>query len=76
MHGAQIDSLCRDAFSESYGKELASDHTSYSLVIPMWNTLKLNDASETLRHVLRLAFCPTRSFGTTAYHEASSKSLI
>jgi hypothetical protein len=59
--------------SENYGDEFASEYTSYSLVIPMRNTLELNDALETLRWVLCLAFGPEESFGTTDYHEARRK---
>ena len=73
MRGDQIDKLCRDWLSENYGEELASEHTYYSLVISMWNTLELSDALETLRYVLCLAFGPTGSFGITDYHEARRK---
>ena len=73
MSGGQIDKLCWDWLSGNYEEEVASEYTSYSLVIPMWNTLELNDALETLRYVLCLAFGPTGSFGTTDYHEARRK---
>jgi len=73
MRGGEVDKLCRDWLSENYGEELASEYTSYSLVIPMWNTLELNDALETLRRVLCLALSSEESFGTADYHEARRK---
>ena len=73
MSGGQIDKLCRDWLSENYREKLASEYKSYSLVIPMWNTLELNHALETLRWVLCLAFGSEESFGTTDYHEARRK---
>ena len=73
MGGGQIDKLCRDWLRENYGEAIASEYTTYSLVIPIWNTLELNDALETLRWVLCLAFGSEESFGTTDYHEAREK---
>ena len=73
MSGGQIDKLCRDWLRENYREKLASEYTSYSLVIPMWNTLELNDALETLRQLLCLAFGSEESFGTTDYHETRRK---
>ena len=73
MRGGEVDKLCRDWLSQNYREELASEYKSYSPVIPMWNTLELNDALETLRQVLCLAFGSEESFGTTDYHEARRK---
>lgn len=42
-------------------------------MIPMWNTLNLNEALETLREVLYLAFGPDESFGSTDYDQARRK---
>ena len=73
MSGGQIDKLCRGWLSGNYREELASEYKSYSLVIPMWNTLELNDALEILRQVLCLTFGSEEPFGTTDYHEARRK---
>ena len=73
MCGSEIDKLCRDWLSKNYGEEIASEYTSYSLVIPAWNTPDLNHALETLRQVLCLAFDPEESFGMTDYYEARRK---
>lgn len=73
MSGSQIDKLCREWLRENYGGEIASEYTTYSLVIPMWNPADLNDALEDLRLVLRLAFGPEQSFGRTDYYEAREK---
>lgn len=73
MRGGEVDKLYRDWLSQNYGEELDSEYTSYSLVIPAWNTLELNGALETLRQVLCLTFGPEESFETTDYHEARRK---
>ena len=73
MRGGEVDKLYRDWLSQNYGEELASEYKSYSLVILAWNTIRLNDALETLRQVLCIAFGPEESFGTTDYHEARIK---
>lgn len=73
MSGAQIDRLCRDWLHESYGEEVASEYTPYSLVIPVWNAVDLNNALEDLRLMLCLAFGPEQSFGTIDYYEAREK---
>ena len=73
MDGGQIDRLCRDWLRENYGEEIASEYTTYSLVIPMWNPAELNDALEDLRLELCLAFGPKQSFGNTDYYEAREK---
>lgn len=70
MRSAQIDKLCLDWLSENYGQEMASKYMPYSLVIPMWNPPHLNEALETLRRVLCIAFGPDGSFGIVDYHEA------
>ena len=73
MTSAQIDKLCTDWLRENCGEEVASGYRPLSLVIPMWNTRELNDALDTLRQVLSIAFGPDESFGTTDYHEARRK---
>jgi len=71
--GGKIDRLCTDWLGDNYGEEIASEYRAYSLVIPMWNPPALNDALETLRQVLCIAFGADQSFGTTDYHEARRK---
>jgi hypothetical protein len=73
VSGSQIDRLCQDWLRENYGEEIASEYTIYSLVIPMWNSVELNDALEDLRLELGLSFGPEQSFGSTDYYEAREK---
>ena len=73
MSGSQIDGLCQDWLRENYGEAIASEYTTYSLVIPMWNSPDLNDALEDLKLELCLSFGPEQSFGTTDYYEAREK---
>ena len=73
MSAYQIDRLCSDWLSENYGEETASKYGPCSLVISMWNDSELNDALETLRQVLCIAFGPGESFGNTDYREARRK---
>jgi hypothetical protein len=73
MSGSQIDRLCQDWLRESYGEAITSEYTKYSLVIPMWNSLDLNDALEDLKLELCLSFGPEQSFGATDYYEAREK---
>ena len=73
MSSSQIDRLCQDWLRENYGVEIASQYTTYSLVIPMWNSPDLNNALEDLRLRLCFAFGPEQSFGTTDYYEAREK---
>jgi len=73
MSGVQIDRLCQDWLRENYGEAIASEYTTYSLVIPMWNSADLNEALENLRLTLCLAFGPEQSFGSTNYYEAREK---
>jgi hypothetical protein len=73
MSDSQIDRLCHDWLREKYGEEIASEYTTYSLVIPMWNTGDLNDALEDLKLALYLSFGPGQSFGATDYYEAREK---
>jgi hypothetical protein len=70
---AQIDKLCTDWLRENCGEEVASGYRPHSLAIPMLNSPELNNALETLRQVLSIAFGPDESFGTTDYHEARRK---
>jgi hypothetical protein len=69
----EIDRLCTDWLNDNYGEELARKYMTYTLVVPMWNPPDLNDALETLRQVLCIAFSADESFGTTYYHEARRK---
>jgi hypothetical protein len=73
VSGIQIDELCRDWLRENCGEEIASEYTTYSLVIPMWNSPDLNNALENLRLELYLSFGPEQSFGSTDYYEAREK---
>jgi len=73
MSGSQIDRLCHDWLRENYGEAIVSEYTTYSLVIPMWNSPDLSDALEDLKLELRLSFSPEQSFGTTDYYEAREK---
>jgi hypothetical protein len=73
VSGGQIDRLCHDWLRENYGEEIASEYTTYSLAIPMWNSLHLNDALEDLKLELYLSFGPERSFGAADYYEARGK---
>jgi hypothetical protein len=73
MSSSQIDRLCQDWLRKNYGEAVASEYTTYSLVIPMWNSLDLNDALEDLKLELRLSFGPEQSFGAADYYEAREK---
>ena len=73
VSGSQIDGLCHDWLRENYGEAIASEYTTYSLVIPMWNSADLNDALEELKLELYLSFGPEQSFGSTNYYEAREK---
>jgi len=73
VSGSQIDRLCHDWLRENYGEEIASEYTTYSLVIPMWNFPDLNDALEDLQLELTLSFGPEQTFGATDYYKAREK---
>jgi hypothetical protein len=73
MSGGQIDKLCQEWLRENYGEEIASEYTTYSLVIPMWNPADLNEALEDLRLELCLVFGPDQSFESTDYYEARER---
>ena len=73
MNGGQIDRLCREWLRENYGEEIASEYTTYSLVLLMWNPADLSNALEDLRLELCLSFGPEQSFGSTNYYEAREK---
>lgn len=73
MTSGEIDRLCTDWLNNNYGEGMAGKYMPYTLVIPMWNPPDLNDALETLRQVLCIAFGADQSFGTTDYHEARRK---
>jgi hypothetical protein len=73
MNGGQIDRFCQDWLRENYGEEIASEYTTYSLVIPIWNPAELNEVLEDLRLTLCLAFGPEQSLGSTDYYEAREK---
>jgi hypothetical protein len=72
-NGGQIDRFCQDWLREDYGGEIASEYTTYSLVIPMWNPAELNEMLEDLRLALCLAFGPEQSFVSTDHYEAREK---
>ena len=73
MSATQIDWLCRSWLRENYGAAVASEYTTYSLLIPMWNSLELNNALEDLQLELTLSFGPEQSFGATDYYETREK---
>jgi hypothetical protein len=73
MNGSQIDRLCQDWLRQKYGEAVVSEYTTYSLVIPMWNSSDLNDALENIKLELCLSFGPEQSFGATDYYEAREK---
>jgi len=73
MSGGQIDRLCQDWLRENYGEAIASEYMTYSLVIPMWNPVGLNEALEDLKLELYLSFGPEQSFGSIDYYEAREK---
>ena len=73
VSGSQIDRLCLDWLRENYGETIALEYTTYSLVIPMWNSPDLNDALEDLKLKLCLSFGPEQSFGTVNYYETREK---
>ena len=70
MTGAEIDRLCLDWLSENSGEAVAHQYTSHALLIPRWNPPELNEALDTFRLTLCIAFGPDESFETTDYGEA------
>lgn len=73
MNSEQIDRVCQDWLQEYYGEAMANEYRTYSLVIPVWNSVALNDALEALRLALCAAFGPEQSFRNTDYYEARAK---
>jgi hypothetical protein len=73
MTDGSIDRLCRDWLRQNYGEEVASEYTSYSLLIPAFNSADLNCALEELRQNLYLIYGPEQSFGSTDYYEARER---
>jgi len=73
MSSGQIDRLCQDWLRENYEEAIASEYTTYSLVIPMWNSPDLNNALEDIKLELCLSFGPEQSFGATDYYEARER---
>ena len=73
MSGIQIDRLCLDWLRENYGEAIVSEYTSYSLMVPVWNSAELNDALGDFKLGLSLSFGPKQSFGATDYYEAREK---
>jgi hypothetical protein len=73
VNDSQIDGLCYDWLLKNCGEEIASEYTTYSLAVPMWNSVDLNDALEDLKLELYLCFGPGQSFGATNYYEAKEK---
>ena len=70
---SQIDQLCQDWLHENYGEAIASEYTSYSLVIPVFNPAHLNNALEELRQILCIIFGAEQSFRSTDYYEARQR---
>jgi len=73
MNGTQIDLLCRDWLRDNYGETMASEYTSYSLIIPMWNSPEINNALENMQSELTLSFGREQTFRATDYYEAREK---
>jgi len=73
MSSIQIDRLCQSWLRKNYGEAIASEYTTYSLVIPIANSPELNRALEDLKLELSLSFGPRQSFGTADYYEARKK---
>jgi hypothetical protein len=73
MTDGSIDRLCRDWLRQNYGEEVASEYTSYSLLIPAFNSADLNDALDELIQTLYLIYGPEQSFGSTDYYEARER---
>ena len=73
MNGLQIDRLCQDWLRENYGGAIMSEYSSYSLMVPVWNSPELNDALGNFKLELCLSFGPEQSFGATDYKEARIK---
>ena len=73
MSGSQVDKLCQEWLRKNYGESIASEYSTYSLVIPTGNSPELNHALKDLKLKLRLAFGPEQSFGATDYYEAREK---
>jgi len=70
MTSSQIDRLCRDWLHENYGEEIALEYAPHSLLLPVFNSIDLNNALEELRQYLCFAFGPRQSLGNTDYYEA------
>ncbi|MDY6916546.1 MAG: hypothetical protein SVP26_01170 [Chloroflexota bacterium] len=70
MNGGEIDRLCVDWLDENRGEAVAQHYTWYALLFPAWNPPELNDALESFRRSLSVAFGAGASFGTTDYQEA------
>jgi len=73
MTSVQIDRLCQDWLYENYGKAMASEYESHSLLIPDFNSTDLDCALEELRQRLYFIFGPEQSFGRTDYYEARER---
>jgi len=73
MSGSQINSLCQDWLWKNRGELIASEYTTLSLLIPLWNSPELNDALSGLKFELSLWFGPDKSFGEVDYYEAREK---
>lgn len=73
MSNSQIDRLCHEWLQENYGEVIASEYTTYSLVIPMWNSLDLNNALEDFNSQLCCSFGSRQSFEDIGYYEAREK---
>ena len=76
MTGDQIDRLCQDWLHENYGEEIASEYAPHSLVIPVFNSVDLNNALEELRRTPYLVFGHEQSFESTGYYEARERLVV
>jgi hypothetical protein len=50
--GSQIDKHWQEWLRENYGVTIASEFTTYSLVITMWNYPELNNALEDFKRTM------------------------
>jgi len=73
MSSKQIDLLCQEWLRANYSEEFASEYSTYSLVIPAWNSPELNDALEALQTEMTISFGFGQSFGATDYEEARER---
>jgi hypothetical protein len=73
LTSGEIDRFCHDWLGANCGREVASQYTAHSLVLPQCNSTELNEALGTLRLSLCVAFGPDECFGSVDYMSARQK---